>query len=62
MVAVGIAIYLRVRRHFGGKTSEAETLMPTEAPVPDQEAAHLTGASEESNHGQSSDRDTRNAE
>ncbi len=25
MVAVGIAFYLRVRRHFDGATSEAET-------------------------------------
>ena len=58
MVAVGIAFFLRVRRHFDGTTSEAETRAATEAPDQDKPIIPLTGAAEEIDHGQSSDEDT----
>jgi hypothetical protein len=57
IVAVGIAIHLRVQRHFDGKTSEVESLTATDAPVQDEQKSPLTGADEEIDHGQSSDKD-----
>ena len=57
MVAVGIAFFLRVRRHFDG-TSEAETRAATKAPGQDKPSIPLTGAAKEIDHGQSSDEDS----
>ena len=58
MVAVGIAIYLRVRRHLGAAHTEAEMMAATEPPDQDDKAAHIAEAFEEDNHGKSGDRDT----
>ena len=55
MVAVGIAFFLRVRRHLDG--TEAETRAAPEAPGQDKPTIPLTGAAEEIDHGQSSDED-----
>ena len=54
VLAVGIAIFLRVRRHLGG-TTEPENVTATETPVSGEDNAHSSEASEELDHGKNSD-------
>jgi hypothetical protein len=58
MAAVGIAIYLRVRRHLDSAHPEGEMTKTTGGSGQGDKAAHIAGASEEGNHDESSDRDT----
>lgn len=56
IVAVGIAIHFRVKRHLDVAHPEAEVAKATEAPGQDDKTAHIPEASQEGNHG--GDRDT----
>lgn len=58
MATVGIAIYLRVRRHLDSAHPEGEMTKATGAPGQDDKAAHIAGVSEEGNHGESGDTNT----
>lgn len=58
VLAVGLAIHFRVKRHLDGATPELETAAAKEAPGPDDTAADAARASEENNHGKSSDGNT----
>ena len=58
ILAVGLAIHFRVKRHLDGATPELDTATTKKAPVPDGTAAHTGEASEENDHGKGSDRDT----
>lgn len=58
VIAVGIAIYLRVRRHLDGAHPETEITTATEVPGQDDQGAHPAGASDEINHGKSGTRNT----
>lgn len=58
IIAVGVAIYLRVRRHLETTHSEGEMTKATVASGQDDKSADTAGASEESNHGKSGDRHT----
>ena len=52
MVAVGIAIFLRVRRHLDGAGPEPEaTAAAAKVSGQDDETAHIAATSEERNHG-----------
>jgi hypothetical protein len=57
IIAVGIAIYLRVRRHLETAHSEGEMTEATGASDQDDKSAQTAGASEGGNHGKSGDRD-----
>lgn len=59
IIAVGLAIHFRVKRHLDGVPTEPESTTATQALGQDDIAADIAEASEEDNHGQSSDRDTR---
>jgi hypothetical protein len=61
MVAVGIAIYLRVRRHLDSAHPEPEMTTAAEAPGQDTPTIPVTEASEGIDHGQSSDYDARHS-
>ena len=58
IVAVGIAIYLRVRRHLDSAHPEGEMTKAAGASGRGDEAAHIAGTAEEGNHGESGDRNT----
>jgi hypothetical protein len=58
IVAVGLAIHFRVRRHLDSAHPEAEMAKAAEPPAQDDQTAHPAGASEEGNHGKSGDRHT----
>ena len=51
IVAVGLAIHFRVKHHLDGAHTEGEMTKATEAPGQDGNAAHITEASQEGDHG-----------
>lgn len=55
MVAVGIAIYLRVRRHLDSAHPEPEITAAAEAPGQDRPTIPVTEAAEGIDHGKNSD-------
>lgn len=57
IVAVGLAIHFRVRRHLDSAHPEGEMTKATDASGQDDKAAHIARASEEGNHGENGDRD-----
>ena len=54
ILAVGLAIHFRVKRHLDGAPPEPEAAT-AEAHGEGNKPAHTVGASEESNHGKSGD-------
>jgi hypothetical protein len=54
IIAVGLAIHFRVRRHLDSAHPETAA----DAPGQDGKSAQIAGTSEEGNHGESGDRDT----
>lgn len=57
IVAVGLAIHFRVRRHLDSAHPEGERTTATKASGQDDKAAHIARASGEGNHGENGDRD-----
>jgi hypothetical protein len=59
VIAVGLAIHFRVKRHLDGATPEPEIpAATTDVSGQDDRAAHTERASQEDDHGESSDSDT----
>ncbi len=58
IVAVGLAIHFRVKRHLDGATPEGELMQATKTPSQDDESAQSAEKYEEDDHGESDDRNT----
>lgn len=58
IVAVGLAIHFRVKRHLDGAPTEAEPSKMTATPAQDDNTALTPEASEDTNDGKSGDRNT----